>query len=180
VTRTKAPIPIHRSADAAPAGRGARSALQAMADASPPVRRLQALAPTGRAPLQAMAIRGGASPSVVSGTTHTKHVKATGDQAAAAAGNFGSTTFVTSDAALTSAVDAHAHDFTEAAGKASARFDFNADVAISQYSKTEAPPDGFAKGKPVTKDIDNAVHSCEIGATKGGDDKIKVTHFKKL
>jgi hypothetical protein len=126
-----------------------------------------------------MSVRGAHKASEVSSTTRNKHVVALGDQAATAQAGYGSSTFVTSTADLTDAVDANAHDFIGANGVASARFDFEASVKIYLYDKTEAPPAGFAKGKPVSKTIDGVATTCEIGVKKTGDDKIQVTHFKK-
>lgn len=131
--------------------------------------------------IQKMKIRGTDQPSEVSSTTKNKHVVAVGDQATKAEEAYGSSTFVTSEAILTSAVNANAHNFTEAANAKSARFDFEANVPIYQWDKTgpRAIPERFAKGEPVSKTIDGQNTTCEIGVVKGGDDKIKVTHFKK-
>jgi len=122
-----------------------------------------------------MKIRGSDTAAVVSGTTHDKHVVAANAQQAAAVGAYLHSTFVVSDAALTDAVNANNHDFNEGNGVKSARFDFDANIAISQYDKTEGP----GQDKPVSKTIDNNATLCEIGVVKTGDDRIQVTHFRK-
>jgi hypothetical protein len=129
--------------------------------------------------IRRMSVGGTAKASSVSGTTRAKHVMAVAGQEADAQAGYGSRTFVTSDAVLTAAVDADAHDF--AAGPArSARFDINASVPIYQYDKTNPPPAGLAAGQPVTKSIDGAATNCEIGAVKTGTGDISITHFKKV
>jgi hypothetical protein len=130
--------------------------------------------------IQRMAVRSVKTPSIVSKATHDKHVVAEADQEAEAKAGYGSRTFVTSDGTLTAIVDADPFDFTEPAGRASARKDIQADVVITQFSKKGDPPASFAKGNDVTKTIDKVSTKCEIGAEKSGDDKIKITHFKKL
>jgi hypothetical protein len=137
------------------------------------------LAQSSSAPMQMMTVRTGAKAATVSGETSRKHVMAASGQEAAAREGFGSRTFVSDGSLLTAKVDAHDHNFTEEARVASGRFDFDADVVITQWDKTEAPPGGLAKDKPVAKTIDGVSTSCEIGVTKGGDDALKVTHFKK-
>jgi len=132
-----------------------------------------------------MAIGGAPTPSSVSGTTHTKHVMAQPGQAVAAQAGYGSRTFVTSDADLTAAVDAAAHDFAATPAR-SAREDINATVPIYQYDKTGPPPAGLAAGQPVAQSIAGDPTPCEIGAVKTGDGgptnpaTISITHFKKL
>jgi hypothetical protein len=132
--------------------------------------------------IQAMKIRGTDQASQVSTITHNKHVVNIGDQAAKAESGFGSSTFVTSDDILTSAVNTNTHDFAELAIQKSARFDFEANVPIYQWDKTgtKAIPEKFGKGEPVSKTINGHDTNCEIGVVKGGDDIIKVTHFKKV
>jgi len=129
--------------------------------------------------IRRMTVGGAAKASSVSGTTMAKHVMAEAGQAAAAQAGYGSRTFVTDAALLTAAVDADPHDF--AAGPArSARHDINAMVTVHQYSKTEAPPAGFAEGRPVAKTIDGVSTNCEIGAVKTGAGDVSITHFKKV
>jgi hypothetical protein len=166
----------HRSAGTL--GRAEAAALQRTIGNHALAELLRPAEATGGARLQRMSIRGVDTASSVSGTTRTKHVVAAADQAARAAAEFGSTTFVTSEAVLTDAVDADDHDFTEAAAAKSARFDLAATVEVSRYDKTEPPPAGFARGKPVSKTIDDADTACEIGVVKTGADAISITHFK--
>lgn len=130
--------------------------------------------------LQRMSVRATKTPSVVSSDTRKKHVFALNAHEAEAEGGYGPRTFVTSDATLTNAVDENDHDFTETANKSSARFDFQTGIPVHQFEKAEAPPAGWAKGKPVSKTVDGEEKPCEIGAIKGGDDAIKVTHFKLI
>lgn len=129
--------------------------------------------------IRRMSVNGVAKASTVSGTTSAKHVMAEAGQAADAAAGYGSRTYVTSEATLTAAVDANAHDF--AAGPArSARVDINASVPIYQYDKTNAPPAGLAAGQPVARSINGVATNCEIGAVKTGAGDISITHFKKV
>jgi len=130
--------------------------------------------------LQRMSVRSTKSKAVVSSDTRKKHVCAVDAQEAEARGGFGPRTFVASESILTNAVDQDDHDFTEAATTPSARFDFQANIPVHQFEKTEGPPAGWAKGKPVNKTCDGEEKACEIGAIKGGDDIIKVTHFKMI
>lgn len=102
------------------------------------------------------------------------------DQAATAQAGWGARTFVTSEAELTTPVDAHAHDFVEPEFTESPRVVLNATIPISEFQKTEAPPAGLAKGKPVTQTVAGAPANCEIGVIKTGDDKVQVDHFKKV
>lgn len=126
-------------------------------------------------PAQLMKIRGTNKNSEVSGATHNKHVVDTASQADVAKAAYSDSTFVTSDNDLKTPVDTDTHNFTEAANVASARYDFNDNVKIYLWSKSE----GVGKDKPVTKTIDGVSTQTEIGAKKGGDDKIKITHFMK-
>ncbi|HAX90316.1 MAG TPA: hypothetical protein DCY91_29780 [Cyanobacteria bacterium UBA11370] len=130
--------------------------------------------------VQRMKVRGVDKPSEVSSPTRTKHVVALSNQAATAQANYGDSTFVVSEDVLTNAVNANNYDFPEQSGVKSARQDIQANVVIYQYTKTEAPPGGFAKTKPVTLTINGVSTLCEIGVIKGGDDVLKITHFKKL
>jgi hypothetical protein len=130
--------------------------------------------------IQRMTIRTVNAASQVSTTTHNKHVKATGAQAAAAQANYGSTTFVTADNLLTGPVDLNNHNFTQAARTRSGRFDFNANVVVYVYHKTGNPPAGWARGQPVAIAVNGQATNCEIGVVKDGTDRIKVTHFKAL
>jgi uncharacterized protein (DUF427 family) len=125
--------------------------------------------------IQRMKIRDVNKSSEVSVTTHGKHVAGTGEQAAIAKANYSDTTFITSDDILTSIVDSNTHNFKEEKGTASERFDFDADVTIYQWNKNE----GVGKDKAVTRTIDGVDTSCEIGVKKGGDEKLKITHFMK-
>lgn len=126
-------------------------------------------------PVQRMKVRGTTQASEMSGDKLAKHVVASGDQAAAAKAAYADSTFVTSAAAITSVVDGNDHNFTEENGAASARFDFDANVTITMWRKT----DGVGVEKPVAKHIDNASTLCEIGVKKNGVDKLQVTHFMK-
>ena len=115
----------------------------------------------------------------MSGTTSGKHVCAVGDQPAAAKANFGSTTFVTSGALLTAAVDADAHDFASSTSRSDRR-DMNATVNIYQYDKTGDPSTGgMAKGQDVACSASDAATNCEIGVVKTGANDLSITHFKK-
>jgi hypothetical protein len=129
--------------------------------------------------VQRMSVRGTKTDSVVSSDTHKKHVVAESDRAAAAQAGYGSRTFVAADSDLTTPVDAHLNNFTEANGKASDRVDFNADVTIYQYDKRTPLPAGLKKGEPVDLTVDGEARSCEIGAEKNGVDAIKITHCMK-
>ena len=126
-----------------------------------------------------MTIGGATTKSSVSGTTQKKHVVALAAQPAEAEAGYGPRTFVTDDKQLTDAVDKNGHDFAPTPGR-SARKDVTAKVAIQQFDKTEDPPAGFAKGKPVKKSIDGVEADCEIGAVKTGDGAVSITHFKKI
>lgn len=129
--------------------------------------------------IRRMSVGGAPTASSVSGTTSAKHVMAEPGQAADAAAGYGSRTYVTSEAVLTAAVDADAHNF--AAGPArSARVDVNASVPIYQYDKTNAPPAGLAAGQPVARSVNGVATNCEIGAVKTGAGEISITHFKKV
>jgi hypothetical protein len=132
------------------------------------------------AAVQPMSVRGTVTAAVVSGPTRTKHVVPTVSQAVTAVANYGDSTFVASDADLTAAVDGNAHNFLEANGVASARYNFNAMVTIYQFEKRPPFPAGLAKTQPVDQTINGVATNCEIGVVKGGDDAIKVTHFKKV
>lgn len=126
-------------------------------------------------PVQRMKIRTTNKASVLSGATNSKHVMAADDQEAAARADYTSSTFVTSANAITGVVDANDHNFTEANGVVSDRFDFEANVVISFWSKTEGP----GRNKPVERTINNQATNCEIGVKKTGDDKVQVTHLQK-
>lgn len=128
--------------------------------------------------LQRMKIEGAAKAATVSGTTNTKHVVASGDQAAAAKANYGDSTFVRNASLLSDAIDADDHDFVGIDGQ-SATVNTNASIVIDLWEKTEDAPAGLAKDKPVAKTIDNTSTSCQVGARKFGDGTIKVVHFKK-
>lgn len=111
-----------------------------------------------------------------SGRTLEKHVVAIGDQSAKAVAAYTNMTFVTSKSDLTTPVDSDGHDFTEGVGVASTATHYiNADVKIYQWNKTE----GEGETKPSEKTIDGESKSCEIGVRKTGDNKIRITHFKK-
>jgi hypothetical protein len=133
--------------------------------------------------LQRMSIRGTEQGSVVSTAAHNKHVVAdtTTHEALAAAG-YGPRTFITGDDVLTGAVDDNDHDFDVPAATRSDRFNFNADLPIYQFEKTEPRPAGWAAGQPVAQTHDGEEASCEIGVVKpgsgGGAERIEVTHFK--
>lgn len=129
--------------------------------------------------LQRMAIRGTKTRPFVASETKEKHIEAPAAQAAKAEAGYGHRTFVTAESVLIDAVDAYDHDFGEPNRVASARLDINAELPIYQFDKTEPPPDGFKKGKPVKKTIDGAKTKCEIGVIKTGDDRLKIMHFKK-
>jgi hypothetical protein len=126
-----------------------------------------------------MTVGGVPKASTVSGTTSAKHVMAEAGQAADAAAGYGSRTYVTSEATLTAAVDANAHNFAAGAAR-SARVDVNAVVPIFQYDKTNAPPAGLAAGQPVARSINGVATNCEIGAVKTGAGDVSITHFKKV
>ncbi|MEQ9552081.1 MAG: hypothetical protein RIM23_21045 [Coleofasciculus sp. G3-WIS-01] len=130
--------------------------------------------------MQRMQVRGQKKQSEVSSTTAQKHVVAQAAQPAQAQANYGDSTFVLSKQVLTNAVDANAYNFTEQSGAKSQRYDIQAKVVIYQYEKTGDPPSGLAKNQPVALTIDGVATLCEIGVKKGGDDKLKITHFKKL
>jgi hypothetical protein len=128
--------------------------------------------------VQKMTVRNGIVNSVLSPTTQVKHVEPTATQNARATNEYGSRTFVTNSADITGIVDADAHNFTEALGvKSDPRFDFQANVTVSQYMKT---PPNLGAGQPVVQTINNAQTMCEIGVIKNGVDAIQVTHFKKV
>lgn len=107
--------------------------------------------------------------------TRKKHVVPADEQAEKARAAYTSSTFVTSVDVITDVVNSNDHNFVENTGQASDRFDFEANVNIYQWNKTE----GVGKGKPVEKVIDNASTPCEIGVKKNGVDKLQVTHFMK-
>ena len=143
------------------------------------VARSNSMGPT----LQRMSIRGTDKDSVVSTATHNKHVVPdTATHEALATAGYGPRTFITADSVLTDAVDANDHDFDVPAATRSGRFNFNADLPVYQFEKTEARPDGWAEGKPVDQTHDGEDTSCEIGVVKpgrsGAVEKIEVTHFK--
>lgn len=126
--------------------------------------------------VQKMKVRGTDTNSVLSGATNTKHVEPTATQATRARDEYGSRTFVPSANNITSVVDANAHDFTEANGERSERFNFTANVdGVSVYMKT---PPNLGAGQPVNQTVDDATTSCEIGVVKNGEDQLQVTHFK--
>jgi hypothetical protein len=132
------------------------------------------------ATVQRMKVQGANTLSEVSSPTKTKHVVALANQATQAEANYGDSTFVTSDQALTAPVNANTYNFTEPTGTKSGRKDIQANVVIYQYNKTGNPPGGLAKNQPVTLAINGVSTLCEIGVVKGGDDKLKITHFKKV
>lgn len=138
-------------------------------------RKLQDVARKSDRVQQQMKIRNTDKASEISNATRNKHVVATGEQEATAKAAYSSSTFVTSSALLTNAIDSNDHNFTEDADKPSGRKDIDADVVIYQWNKK----DGVGIGNDVEKTIDGVSTSCEIGAKKGGDDKIKITHFMK-
>ena len=125
--------------------------------------------------LQRMSIRNTPTVSTLSAATQSKHVEPAATQQARADSEYGSRTFVTQAADITAVVDANTHNFTEANGTKSARFDFNANVPISVYMKT---PPNLGAGQPSVQTINNVVTNCEIGVVKTGTDQIQVTHFK--
>jgi hypothetical protein len=125
--------------------------------------------------VQRMSVRAVATASTLSGPTATKHVEPAATQQARANAEYGSRTFVLTAAAITDVVDANNHNFVEANGIASARFNFNAMVPVSVYMKT--PPD-LGAGHVANRTVDNTATNCQIGVEKKGDDTIKVTHFK--
>ncbi len=127
-----------------------------------------------------MKIQGTDKASEVNSATSTKHVVAETDQERKAKENYGDSTFVLSSSVLTEAVDANTHDFTDAPGVKSDRKDIQAMVVIYLYTKTGDPPSGFGKNQPVKLAINGVSTLCEIGVIKSGDDKLKITHFKKL
>ena len=126
--------------------------------------------------IQRMKIRTVNKVSKVSGATHNKHVVATGAQADTAKAAYLHSTFVTSDNILTAAVDVDDHSFTEEQGVSSGRYDFNTNVVLSLWEKTAGP----GSGNPVSKKIDGVSSPCCIGVKKGGDEKIKITHFRAI
>ena len=129
--------------------------------------------------IRRMTVGGVAVASSVSGTTSAKHVMAEAGQAADAEAGYGSRTYVTSEATLTAAVDANAHNFAPGPAR-SARVDINASVPIYQYDKTNPPPAGMAPGQPVARSINGVATNCEIGAVKTGTGAVSITHFKKV
>lgn len=130
--------------------------------------------------IQRMKTQAGDKASEVTSTTHDKHVKDVGSQAADAQAGYGPKTYVTSDSVLTSIVDADPYQFAEANGVKSARKLITNDVVIYQYEKTNAKPAGWAKGEPVHQTINGESKLCEIGVTKGGDEKLKIDHFRYI
>lgn len=167
--------PRSRSPRSGPLGPEDVIALQRTAGNQVVARALEAQRTSG-ATLQRMKIRGAPSASTVAGPTAAKHIAALDAQEATAKAEHADTTFVTSAAALTGPVDAHDHDFVDAATTRSARFDFTASVPVHQYRKTA----GFAKGAAVEKSIDGVATNCEIGVVKTGADALSITHFMKL
>jgi len=137
-------------------------------------RSVQALAPPNPPCVQRMSIRGTAKAAELSSATRNKHVVALGDQPTTAQQAYSSSTFITAEADILTAVDADAHNFTESNGAVSGRFDFDAQVSIYQYQKAEV-----GAGKAATLDINGVATTCEIGVKKTGDDRIQVTHFMK-
>jgi hypothetical protein len=125
--------------------------------------------------IQKMTVGNAAKTSTLSAATNLKHVEPAGTQQSRADAEYGSRTFVTNAGDITGVVDANAHNF-ESNGQRSARFDFNANVPISQYMKT---PPNLGAGQPSVQTINNQQTECEIGVVKTGDDQIQVTHFKK-
>lgn len=134
---------------------------------------------TANGSIRRMKIDGKVEDATVSGTTRKKHVAATAAQEAIAIAEFGSMTFVTSDQVLIDAVKANAWDFPSGRA-ASARKDVEITVPIYQWEKTGEPPAGMAKGQPSKKSIDGVATKCEVGVVKTGDDRLSITHFKKL
>ena len=130
--------------------------------------------------LQRMKIRTVDKASEVIAATHNKHVMGIEGQAADAKAGYGPRTYITSDAILTNIVDANPHNFTDGNGVKSARKLITEDVAIYQYEKDEDPPAGWAKDKPVTRTVNGESKPCEIGVTKGGDEKLKIDHFRYI
>jgi hypothetical protein len=124
-------------------------------------------------PIQKMSVKGNAVASTVSADTHSKHVVATNDQAAAAKANEGSTTFVTSDALITAAVDANNYNFTMTP---SAYRNIYANVVCSRYDKSVNNKQGA--GEAVAIAINAQATNCQIGVQKTRARKLKVTHFK--
>lgn len=187
--RSETEQPASNSADAAPirravalsglaVGQGS-AAGPASAQAGTDLSALRRQAAQHGPTIRRMTVGGAPKGSSVSGTTSAKHVMAEPGQAADAAAGYGSRTYVTSEATLTAAVDANAHNF--AAGPArSARVDINALVPIYQYDKTNAPPAGLTAGQPVARSINGVATNCEIGAVKTGAGDVSITHFKKV
>ena len=130
--------------------------------------------------IQRMKTLAGDKASEVTSATHNKHVMGTAGQEANAKAGYGPRTYVTSDSVLTSIVDADPHKFTEENGAKSDRKLITKDVVIYQYEKTEAAPAGWAKEKPVHQTVNGESKSCEIGVTKGGDEKLKIDHFRYI
>jgi hypothetical protein len=128
---------------------------------------------------QRMAVEGNPVASVLSPATAAKHVAAPPDQDAAAQAGYGHRTFVAIGNLITAAVDAHNHDFPQMPLRSN-RFDFTADVVISQYEKQPPFPQGMGLNQPVVQTINQTATLCEIGVVKNGNGIIQVTHFKKV
>jgi hypothetical protein len=155
-------------------------ALSAGAGAAAAAPALRLPPPMAGAAIQRMKTRGTAKTSEVSSATHNKHVVAVNGQAQAALDAYTNSTFVLTDADLTGPVDANDHNFLDLANEKSARKNINANVTIYLYNKRAPLPQGNGEGKPVDLAINGVATNCEIGAVKGGDDKIKITHFMKV
>ena len=142
---------------------GAETPLQARTSVSP--------SPPAAGVVQRLKVMGTQVASIVSADTHAKHVKATNQQAAAAKDNYGSTTYVTSDATITAVLDPINWDFRAVQ---STYKNFYRNVTVSVYAKTGEQD----AGKPVARTINEQSTRCQIGVTKSRSGIIRVTHFQ--